>query len=204
MTELKFRLKAVDAALAGNMGLPSALVREFCYLQLRMSCELMALSCVIAHDSLTEAAARKLLKEYHAGKIMAVLAGLHPDFFPKHINIAFNVSPHHHELVDVEQEGMTRERLGVLYARCGAALHRGSASAFMKGRQFQIEKEYADIRLELAMFRRLLAGCALRSVDHSYTLICAVSWTNDEPAQIRYAVAKTYIGEWPHGGGESQ
>ncbi len=199
MTELKFRLRAVDAALAGSLGLPSALVREFSYLQLRMSCELMALSCVIAHDGLTEVAARKLLKEYHAGKIMAVLGSLHPTFFPEHINIAFNVAPNHHEIIDVEQEGMTRDRLDALYVRCGAALHRGSANAFLKGKQLQMEREYADIRTEMAMFRRLLAGCALVSVDGTYALLCAVNWTSDEPAEIKYAVSQPYVGEWPHG-----
>ena len=193
MTELKFRLRAVECAIIGRLNMPSTFVREFSYLQLRMCCELLALSCVIVHDSLTERGARRLLKEYHAGKIMALLDGLHPDFFPRHANISFNVTPNHHEIIDVEQEGMTRQLLDDLYVRCGAALHRGSTVSFMKGYQIQIEKEYADIRSELTKFRRLLTGCAMRTVCGNHTIICAINWENDEPAVVKYARNQTIM-----------
>jgi hypothetical protein len=46
MQEAKARLFATDAALEGRTGLPNAMICEFCFLQLRMLCELIALGCL--------------------------------------------------------------------------------------------------------------------------------------------------------------
>jgi hypothetical protein len=60
MEEAKSRLTAIDGAVKGESGLPVLFVREFCYLQLRMPCEAIALGCLVAHagprrDSLSDA-----------------------------------------------------------------------------------------------------------------------------------------------------
>jgi hypothetical protein len=38
MEEGKIRVTCIERALAGNMGVPGAVVREFCFLQLRFLC----------------------------------------------------------------------------------------------------------------------------------------------------------------------
>jgi hypothetical protein len=58
MEEAKIRLNSIDMALAGTTILPHQLVREFCFLQLRMLCELIALGCLTAHGDVVEATQR--------------------------------------------------------------------------------------------------------------------------------------------------
>jgi hypothetical protein len=52
MLEAKHRLLAMDTALEGKTGLPRPAIREYCFLQLRMLCELIALGCLTAHGDL--------------------------------------------------------------------------------------------------------------------------------------------------------
>jgi len=49
MQEAKGRLSAINTSLAGRTGLPSGTICEFCFLQLRMLCELITLGCLTAH-----------------------------------------------------------------------------------------------------------------------------------------------------------
>ena len=79
MHEAKARLLAMDTALEGKTGLPEVAVREYCFLQLRMLCELIALGCLTAHGDLQTG---KLKDEYKADKIIKRLQQLHPDFYP--------------------------------------------------------------------------------------------------------------------------
>src|SRR5262245_25239192 len=61
MHEAKRRLLAMDTALEGKTGLPEVAVREYCFLQLRMLCELIALGCLTAQGDLQTG---KLKDEY--------------------------------------------------------------------------------------------------------------------------------------------
>lgn len=70
----------MDMALAGQTGLPNGAIIEFCFLQLRMLCELIALGCLTAHGDLE---AGKLKKSHKADQIIRRLEVLHPDFYPK-------------------------------------------------------------------------------------------------------------------------
>jgi len=74
-----------SGAATGKTGFPSVIVREFCYLQLRMLCELIALACLVAHGDITAAQPNKLRKAYEADKILAQLATLHQHFYPQPI-----------------------------------------------------------------------------------------------------------------------
>src|SRR6516225_496582 len=78
MHEAKRRLSAMDTALEGKTGLPEVAVREYCFLQLRMLCELIALGCLTAHGDLQTG---KLKDEYKADKILSRLQQLHSDFY---------------------------------------------------------------------------------------------------------------------------
>ncbi|MGE3580605.1 MAG: hypothetical protein AB7J28_04280, partial [Hyphomonadaceae bacterium] len=53
MEEIKYRHRALNLAAANKIeGLGPLLCEEFCYLQLRMICELLALGCLVAHDDI--------------------------------------------------------------------------------------------------------------------------------------------------------
>jgi hypothetical protein len=78
MEEAKHRLACIDGAIDGRTGLPYQAVVEFCFLQLRMLCELIALGCLIAHGDVNPGA--KLRKAYAADEIIGLLEKLHPFF----------------------------------------------------------------------------------------------------------------------------
>jgi hypothetical protein len=110
MREAKVRLIGMDTALEGKTGLPNATTCEFCFLQLRMLCELIALGCLTAHGDLQ--VGKDLQKAWQADKIIRDLEKLHPEFYPK-------AAPQ-------QNEGFTKEELTKLYWRCGDVLHRGT------------------------------------------------------------------------------
>ena len=87
MDEAKARIACINDALGGRLGLPAALVREVGFLQLRMLCELIALSCLVAHGDITAKHASKLSDEYKADTIIKRLENLHPNFYPYPVNI---------------------------------------------------------------------------------------------------------------------
>jgi hypothetical protein len=109
MREAKVRLRAVDTVLSGKTGLVNAMICEFCFLQLRMLCEVIALGCLTAHGDLQ--IDKKLKKSYEADRIIRRLEQLHPEFYPK---------------AATEDGGFTKEDLLKLYRRCGDVLHRGN------------------------------------------------------------------------------
>jgi hypothetical protein len=49
MEEAKFRALSINTLTGTNVALPVVLLRESCFLQLRMLCELIALGCMVAH-----------------------------------------------------------------------------------------------------------------------------------------------------------
>jgi hypothetical protein len=46
MEEAKFRALSINTLTRSQIALPVSLLREFCFLQLRMLCELIALGCL--------------------------------------------------------------------------------------------------------------------------------------------------------------
>jgi hypothetical protein len=82
MEEIKERVAWIDWAIDKVSDWPSPeAVHEFCYLQLRMICESIALACLIAQGHV--GIVKKLRKEYAADRIIKELEKLHPDFFPR-------------------------------------------------------------------------------------------------------------------------
>lgn len=111
MTEAKVRLRAMDTVLSGKTGLVNATICEFCFLQLRMLCEVIALGCLTAHGDLP--IRKDVKKAWQADKIIRELGHLLPEFYPK-------------AATQVPNEGFTKEELMELYGRCGDVLHRGN------------------------------------------------------------------------------
>ena len=66
MEEVKIRLSCIEIAVSGKLFLPSKIVEEICYLQLRMLCELIALGCLTAHGDIAKS--KSLQKAWAADK----------------------------------------------------------------------------------------------------------------------------------------
>ena|SRR5215207_2390430 len=124
MEEVKIRLSSVQMAASGAFGVPSPLVKEYGFLQIRMTCELIALGCLVAHGDLTATQSRRFQTEYSAGKIMAQLSELHPGFFPRP-TVPVRIPGGFH-LEDAPPGCMTKDEFIALYGKCGEHLHRGS------------------------------------------------------------------------------
>ena len=70
MHEVKVRIDVINHALQGRTGLIAPFVREICWLQLRMLCELVALSCLVAHGDIAFLQPHKVGKSYSADDIL--------------------------------------------------------------------------------------------------------------------------------------
>lgn len=138
MHEIKLRLAAIDAALqriaeAGESE-TAFLDAEFCYLQLRMICEIIALSALIAHNELQEANTKVLLKDWNADSIFNRLSAVNADCYPLPLKTVVLPSGEKH-LERIEAPYLTRAELKKTYHACGQNLHRGMLAHVLSGKR---------------------------------------------------------------------
>lgn len=126
MDEVKVRIDCISTICNGRGNFPSVIVREFSYLQLRMLCELIALSCLVAHGDISSLQAHQVGKSYSADEIIDRLTKLRPHFYPipgKQIwsgpgqPVGFDV---------IDPSPLPKEELLSLYGKTHRYLHRGS------------------------------------------------------------------------------
>jgi hypothetical protein len=125
MEEAKVRLNCIASALRGETGYPVPIVREFGYLQLRLLCELVALSCLTAHGDIAQ-----LIRgaTYSADDILKRLTDLRPHFYPSAYTQAMKPGPgpkRTFTLTPKDPQPLPKEQLLALYGTCHAHLHRG-------------------------------------------------------------------------------
>lgn len=124
MDEVKVRIECINSASIGEMRYPTPVVREFCWLQLRMLCELIALSCIVAHGDVSFLQSHKLGRSYSADDILSRMLKLRPHFFP--IAMTQNKVGRQFEMLAVTPSPLSREALLDLYGTTHKYLHRGS------------------------------------------------------------------------------
>jgi len=129
MEEVKLRIDCIDRAVRGQTGFPGPIVREFCYGQLRLLCELISLGCLIAHGDIPATYSKRLGKEYSADAIMKELEKLRPHFYPIAIKQA-GWTPHGdkkmHRAEGINPPPLPKEALLDLYGHTHKHLHRGN------------------------------------------------------------------------------
>src|SRR5579872_3616704 len=81
MDEAKARFAHINLAVSGRAGFATPIIREFCYLQIRFLCELVALSCLVAHGDISALQSHKIGKAYSADDILNRLTKLRPHFW---------------------------------------------------------------------------------------------------------------------------
>jgi hypothetical protein len=83
MEEIKLRHGCVIALMERDAPIEHIFRREFCFLQFRMICELIALGCLVAHGDIKATQTREMVRSLWSAKdIIEKLERLHPDFFP--------------------------------------------------------------------------------------------------------------------------
>jgi hypothetical protein len=90
MDEVRIRIQALERAIDARNTWSPRMLQEFCYLQLRMLCETIALGCMVAHGDVTRA---NTLKKYEPSVMLARLESFNPDFFPKGVRFIFQFIP---------------------------------------------------------------------------------------------------------------
>src|ERR1700731_3310032 len=88
MVEVMIRAFSINVATTTPTEIPQALIREYCWLQLRMLCELVALGCLVAHGDIAKS--KYFQKEYKADDFLQALEKLHADFYPYPFNPIFS------------------------------------------------------------------------------------------------------------------
>lgn len=123
MEEIKERAALINTVTAMQTDIPKRLLRELCYLQLRMMCELIAAGCLIAHGDITNT---KFFRRdaYKADEILRRLEGLHQDFYPIP-GRPEQVGPGHTHFANVDFDYLSKSDLIKLYGTCGDILHKG-------------------------------------------------------------------------------
>jgi hypothetical protein len=129
MDEVKVRIDCISSAAQGRLNnYPTPIVREFCYLQLRMLCELIALSCLVAHGDITFLQPHKLGKSYSADDILDKLSKLREHFYPLPITqtVTSIGPPKALHMTLVNPSPLPKDELLKLYGITHKYLHRGS------------------------------------------------------------------------------
>lgn len=127
MEEAKSRIASIISVLEGRTQLSEIFADEYCTLQLRLLCEIIALGCLTAHGDIPETKATRLRKQYKADRIISLLAGLHAEFYPRPVRQVPPDPPRTYGLEDREEaEYLTKRELIKLAGRCGEGLHRGT------------------------------------------------------------------------------
>ena len=193
MEEAKARLSCIDMALAGRTGLPGPAVHEFCYLQLRMLCEVIALGRLTAHGDITPS--KRLHKEYAADKIVSKLEKLHPNFYP--VACTQNKrGPDEYDAVLLDDGYLTKPELLQLYRKCGDFLHRGSLRKVISPQVLRFtvieswRKKIGDLLWFHAIFllnKNSMVLCTLKNIEANNR----VTWALLEGEQIASLLQKS-------------
>jgi hypothetical protein len=122
MEEIKLRIEFMQSVLTNRIIMPGQIAREFCHLQLRLICEILAIGSLAIHNDTSDVKA--LEKQWSAHEIMPRLEKLNPNFFPVACVVsrdpdgAFNIT-------DIVPKPLDKETFLRLYGKCGGELHRG-------------------------------------------------------------------------------
>jgi hypothetical protein len=140
MEEVKGRAFSINAIVNSPISIGPPLIREYCFLQLRMLCELIALGCLVAHGDITNT---KYFRRdaYKADDILHRLEMLHSDFYPVPSKLTFHPGGGHIE--PIVSGFLTKSELISLYGRCGDVLHKGTLDRIISPLPFRMD--YHDI-----------------------------------------------------------
>ena len=187
LNEIKIRISCINSATSGQTGLPGVVVREFCFLQLRFMCELIALGCLVAHGDIKEA--EKLKKEYAADKIVNLLEKLHPHFYPTPITSQQTDKGFHH-ITPRKGSYLTKADLSKLYSKCGDELHRGNLKKLLTPKT-PIQKHYPDIIQWAQKINDLLQLHSIFLKDGQTTIIAMLANAQDNN-NVQVAIAEAF------------
>lgn len=185
MTEVRTRNEAINALIDQPGDLPPHLVREFCFLQLRMMAELVAQGCVVLHDRLPPTEVKKLRREYHPDKILAIIETYEPRFFPQAVAKIELVEEGHKMITPHDPPIMDAKGLRRLWGRTGAVLHWGTVDKMRE--RTAIDPNHKEIRLLQQRFIDLLSVHIILTDGETQPFICEMWNKTTGAVNIAYA-----------------
>lgn len=184
MEEVKDRLKAINTVLRDPELFEPRIAREVCYLQLRMIAELVALSCVVAHDRLTLVEMKNIRREYSAEVILKRMERRHEHFFPRAVRL--RTTPDGRGHIDyAERIGFTAAEMGKLWVRTGQVLHIGAQNKLRSRKP--VDPELADVRDYVERIIDLLSFHAVVTFTESHAMICEMN--SADTGRVTMAIA---------------
>lgn len=185
MNEAKARAFSINTITGQSHLIPVPLIREYCFLQLRMLCEIIAMGCLVAHGDITNT--KYFQKEaYKADDILRRLEDLHADFYPCPVRPVFNPGHIHLDDVPSDWDYLTKEKLIRLYGRCGDMLHKGKMERI--SRPAPIESHYSDIERFGQQVLNLLSAHRISRIGRQFHLVAIL---HDVNGQVAVAIAES-------------
>jgi hypothetical protein len=186
MDEIKFRISAIKDVIQAKISIAGTIGKDIGYLELRMICELIALSSLIAHGDIKETRSRKFAKKWEADFLISALAKIHPDFYPQPIipqpgdgGVPTQAMERRRPPLLVTSGFLTASELPKLYHQCGRELHRGSLGDIMARKGKKVEIDYSPIGKWVDRIVRLLNFHRIRLVDRTEYWVEMESAHND-------------------------
>jgi hypothetical protein len=190
LEEIKLRIAAIDHCTLGFSGIAPPFVKDFCYLQIRMICELVALCCLVTHGDIKQSSSPKLQKEWSADRIMSGLTALHPHFCPMPIKLTKTASGVHLQYIATS---LSKSDVLEMYGKCGDMLHRGNIRKLLKG-QFPEHINYPEITKKAQKLIDLLSHHVM--VMHTGEQMFLALLSNvDDNNRVQVAFAETPKGQ---------
>lgn len=190
LEEIKLRIASINHCTLGLSGLAPPFVKDFCHLQIRMICELVALGCLVAHGDIKEASSKNLQGAWSAEKIMSVLENLHPHFYPQPVKQTKTPNGYHLQRMP---SPLPKDEFLKLYHKCGGMLHRGSLRNLLK-RQFPKQINFPEITAKAQKLSDLLSHHIL-VMQSGEQMIIAMLHNLDDDLKVQVAIAETPKGK---------
>ena len=198
MREIKLRLDATEDAFQRanrDVSNPKAILEcEFCYLQLRRCCEVVALATLLAHNGIEEFRSARLLEKWHGAELLTLLAKLSDDAFPEP-TVVSNLD--HEGVADLHIEAKAsenRKELNEIYGKCGDKLHAGSLKSLLSagGKHYDL----GEIRKWRGFFIQLLNSHAILLPDRKAVMVVFMSHADEgEDVRCQFLPIKAVEGE---------
>lgn len=152
--EVRLRLRTIGQ-MRGT-GLPQMFVHENCQLQLRLSCECLAVACLAAQGDF---ATHKAFRErYEPPVIFKALEQIYPDFFPKPSLLSQDGRSWHFDGNAERPLALSRKRLEEIWRKSGSHLHRASAKRYITQK---VKVDFGQVTNALEAFLSLLSSHAI-------------------------------------------
>lgn len=172
MIEAKARALSINSLANDQRGIPSPLVREYGFLQIRMLCETIALGCLVAHGDLVKKSPKKLAEAYKPGEIISALDLLHDDFFP--IPVHPQKTPTGWHMAEhIGGPYLTKSEISKLWARCGDILHRGDLKKVLRQNN-PVQNNFADLSAAAQKILNLLSQHRIVRSDRQIVFIASL------------------------------